>query len=264
MCRTAVITHNDFKNTVCDSRQPMSLSRLSFPQVDEGGSDEAALATLSDNCPATQHQGNAVPAAANIHGAGSSTFSPTMSTAAQLRDLNALVSKQLGFSNSISSPLQLSRHFMRAGSIPTQTEGVIPHQAMQQDIQPASNFEMQRMQIFLLTEMYKLRQDLLTAQSISNHRPLAPIIIQNRTELAAQVSNDIVAPQPTEEATLIPKWSRVNRYILLFLCGFGCYMMREHWRHTWRMARLQRRVDTNLLLRSIQMLEQAFGIRRSS
>lgn len=115
----------------------------------------------------------------------------------------------------------------------------------------------------LLLELQRMRSELAQLHLQQQRQP--SIVIQNNTAVAAKAE----APsQQPEKSNRLMLWassffsSRLNR--LLFVCGvgFSCFMLLEHWRHSWRMAQLKRRMDANLLLRGFQMIEESLGMRR--
>ncbi|KEP64964.1 UNVERIFIED_CONTAM: hypothetical protein HHA_244600 [Hammondia hammondi] len=133
---------------------------------------------------------------------------------------------------------------------------------------PASALHEDRGQLLILMELSRLRGEMLQLQ-LAAAKP-ANIIIQNTTEVAA--SSEATLHQTREEAprNRFLEWlkrffsSRVNQFLLLSGLGLGCYMLLEHWRYSWRMAQLRRRVDSNIVLRGVQMLEETIGVRRPS
>ncbi|KFG34462.1 hypothetical protein TGVAND_244600 [Toxoplasma gondii VAND] len=133
---------------------------------------------------------------------------------------------------------------------------------------PAPALHDDRGQLLILMELSRLRGEMMQLQ-LAAAKP-ANIIIQNKTEVAA--SSEATLHQSREEAprNRFLEWlkrffsSRVNQFLLLSGVGLGCYMLLEHWRYSWRMAQLRRRVDSNIVLRGVQMLEETIGVRRPS
>eukprot|EP00918_Siedleckia_nematoides_P092152 GHVU01202401.1.p1 GENE.GHVU01202401.1~~GHVU01202401.1.p1 ORF type:complete len:354 (+),score=32.27 GHVU01202401.1:86-1147(+) len=90
-----------------------------------------------------------------------------------------------------------------------------------------------------------------------------PIIIQNRTEVAASAEVEAGSAVETEAASTSVTWaqsffgSRTNQ--LMFLSGAVVlgYVVREHLRQSWHMERLQRRIDTSVLLKIVKFLEDS-------
>nr|CEL66088.1 TPA: hypothetical protein BN1204_019150 [Neospora caninum Liverpool] len=128
----------------------------------------------------------------------------------------------------------------------------------------------ERAQMLILMELSRLRGEMLQLQLATASKP-ANIIIQNKTEVAASTETNIQQSARDEEPRsrfldCLSRFfsSRVNQFVLLCGVGLGCYMLLEHWRHTWRMAQLRRRVDSNIVLRGVQMLEETIGVRRPS
>lgn len=122
-----------------------------------------------------------------------------------------------------------------------------------------------RAHVVLLMELQRMRNELTQLHLQQQRQP--SIVIQNHTAVAAKAENPGPAQQQERNSWLVQFISnffssRLNR--LLFVCGVGvtCFMMLEHWRHSWRMAQLKRRMDSNLLLRGLQILEDSLGLRR--
>jgi len=97
----------------------------------------------------------------------------------------------------------------------------------------------------------------------------SPIIIQNTTQVAAESRMEARAAQ--SGSTLgIPKWigrfwsSPANKVLIISTVLVTAYVVREHWRHEWKVEQWQRRVDSNVFLKGVQMLERSFGFTRST
>ncbi|PHJ25399.1 microneme associated [Cystoisospora suis] len=141
---------------------------------------------------------------------------------------------------------------------------------------PPFPVESHRAHMLMLMELQRLRGEMLHLQlaTAAASKPLPPpnIIIQNKTEVASTTESNLqnLSHRDDRENKSSPffDWvsrffsSRLNQLIALCSVGLGCYMLLEHWRHSWRMAQLRRRVDSNILLRGVQMLEETIGVRR--
>jgi len=129
----------------------------------------------------------------------------------------------------------------------------------------------------LLSYMRGLHQMLLAQQAqlgialqmqMQHHRQ-TPIIIQNTTQVGAESH---IEAGPTQSAShfQLPTWLRrfwaspANKVILLSTVVLVGYMIRENWLRSWKAEQWQRRVDSNLFLKGVQLLERSFGLNRFS
>lgn len=135
-------------------------------------------------------------------------------------------------------------------------------------------------------ELKKLKNDVtllqmmninLQKQLISTHcsnatknPPPQHIIINNKTEVASSAVNNIEKQNEKKNKGILYIFlkkilsSRFNQMIFISSIFVSCFLINKQWQKALKVAQLEKKVNSNILLKSVKMLEETMGIRKLS
>ncbi|CAA9987904.1 microneme associated antigen, putative [Plasmodium knowlesi strain H] len=138
---------------------------------------------------------------------------------------------------------------------------------------------------FFYEEFKKLKNDVmalqimnvnLQKQVLANHTMLGPskvipqhIIINNKTEVASNAISQIQDNKKKNNGflyMLLKKLlsSRLTQMIFVSSFFISIYLFNKHWQRALKMSQLERRINSNFILRSVRMFEETLGMRKFS
>ncbi|GAW80663.1 microneme associated antigen [Plasmodium gonderi] len=138
---------------------------------------------------------------------------------------------------------------------------------------------------FLYEEFKKLKNDVLALQImnvnlqkqvLANHSIMGPskvvpqhIIINNKTEVASNAISQIQDNKKKNNGFfyLLLKKLLSSRFAQMFFVSsffISIYLFNKHWQRALKVSQLEKRINSNIILKSVRMLEETFGIRKFS
>ncbi|KMZ80792.1 hypothetical protein PVIIG_06396 [Plasmodium vivax India VII] len=138
---------------------------------------------------------------------------------------------------------------------------------------------------FFYEEFKKLKNDVmalqimnvnLQKQVLANHSMIGPskvvpqhIIINNKTEVASNAISQIQDNKKKGNGflhELLKKLlsSRVTQMFFVSSFFISIYLFNKHWQRALKVSQLERRINSNFILRSVRMFEETLGMRKFS
>ncbi|ANQ07890.1 Uncharacterized protein PCOAH_00020930 [Plasmodium coatneyi] len=138
---------------------------------------------------------------------------------------------------------------------------------------------------FFYEEFKKLKNDVialqimnvnLQKQVLANHTMMGPskvipqhIIINNKTEVASNAISQIQDNKKKNNGflyMLLKKLlsSRLTQMVFVSSFFISIYLFNKHWQRALKVSQLERRINSNFILRSVRMFEETLGVRKFS
>ncbi|GAB66176.1 hypothetical protein PCYB_083370 [Plasmodium cynomolgi strain B] len=138
---------------------------------------------------------------------------------------------------------------------------------------------------FFYEEFKKLKNDVmalqimnvnLQKQVLANHTMMGPskvvpqhIIINNKTEVASNAISQIQDNKKKSNGVLymlLKKLLSSRLTQMFFVSSFfiSIYLFNKHWQRVLKVSQLERRINSNFILRSVRMFEETLGMRKFS
>ncbi|EUD65612.1 hypothetical protein C922_03858 [Plasmodium inui San Antonio 1] len=142
-----------------------------------------------------------------------------------------------------------------------------------------------REEAFFYKELRKLKNDVmalqimnvnLQKQVLENHTLMGPskvvpqhIIINNKTEVASNAISQIQDNKKKSNGFLYALMkkllsSRLTQMFFVSSFFISIYLFNKHWQRALKVSQLERRINSNFILRSVRMFEETLGMRKFS